>query len=129
MDFMISMWDDPAAAFSNFFGMIVDGIKSLLNMIPGLSTAMGALGFGGDTAKGVAAGKDSIGAASATPMASSSSSSISNSKSSKSTSVNVGKVEVKTQATDAAGISKAIGGSMETQMRQAANNFDDGLLA
>lgn len=129
MDFMIAMWDDPAAAFSNFFSMIVDGIKSLLNMIPGLSTAMGALGFGGDTAKGVAAGKDSIGAASATPMASSSSSSISNSKSSKSTSVNVGKVEVKTQATDAAGISKAIGGSMETQMRQAANNFDDGLLA
>jgi len=129
MEFMAKMWNNPAAAFNAFLSMVMNGIKSLLNAIPGLSSVMKAIGIGGATGEALNAGKQAISAASATPLASSSSTSISNSKSSKSSSVSIGKVEVKTQATDAAGISKAIGGSMETQMRQAVNNFDDGVLA
>lgn len=118
-DFFATMWNDPIKAFQQFFGIIWDGIKALMNAIPGLSSVMGALGIG----------KDSIAQASTSPISSQSSTSISNGARSKQTSVQVGKVEVHTQATDAAGISKAIGGTMETQMRQTVNNYDDGVLA
>lgn len=83
-----------------------------------------------ETRAAVARGKEQLGAASSSPLVSQTSNSISNTtKASKNTTVTVGKVEVKTAATDAEGISKAIGGSMQAQMRQAANNFDDGVLA
>jgi hypothetical protein len=200
-NFLVGMFDDPAAAFEKFKSDIGAGVDTLINTFPGLkdmiatitdafsaagntitgvwdaivaaitaaiavvmnginavvsafNKAKAFIGFGDDeksskstsapetrkaavapatlppeTRKAAVAGQEQIAVAASAPMSSQTSSSISNSKSSRSTSVNVGKVEVKTQATDAAGISKAIGGSMETQMRQAANNFDDGLLA
>jgi hypothetical protein len=78
----------------------------------------------------LAAGKSALGQASGAALGAQTSNSISNTtKGGKNTSVQVGKVEVHTQATDAQGISKAIGGTMQTQMRQAVNNFDDGVLA
>lgn len=47
----------------------------------------------------------------------------------KNSNVNIGKVEVRTQATDATGISKQIGDTLHAQMRQAVNRFDDGIAA
>jgi hypothetical protein len=45
----------------------------------------------------------------------------------KSTTVNVGTVEVHTQAQDAEGISRDVGSALEAQLRDAADQFDDGV--
>lgn len=127
-EFFVDMWNDPQAAFERFLNFILNGIKEILTAIPGVKQAMDLVGWGkGDDS--VAAGQRQLGAASASGLASQTSNSISTRTASKTTTVQVGQVNVQTQATDAAGISKAIGGSMETQMRQAVNNFDDGVLA
>ena len=177
-NFLIGMFDDPAAAFEQFKSDITAGVGQLIDTFPGLKEVIGAitdaftsaadtvtgvwdaivaaikaaiavvldgintvvtafdkaksfLGFGGgDGAGDLAAGKSALGAASSSGLAAQTSNSINNSKGgNKTTQVTVGKVEVKTAATDAEGISKAIGGSMQAQMRQAASNFDDGVLA
>lgn len=147
-EFLISVWNNPAQAFADFvsvlkLGMseagdfvmgiwdaIVEKVMGVINAVKdGVSKVASFLGFGG-ASDAVAAGQQQIGAAASSPMASQTSSSISNSRmSSKSTSVQIGKVEVQTQATDAAGISKAIGGTMTAQMRQTVSNFDDGVVA
>ncbi len=127
-EFFVDMWDDPQAAFERFLSFILNGVKSILSAIPGVAKALEFLG-GGAQMEALAAGQQQLGAASASGLASQTSTSISARTASRSTSVQVGQVNVQTQATDAAGISKAIGGSMETQMRQAVNNFDDGVLA
>lgn len=106
---------------------IMDMILGHINMVKsGINSVASFFGFGGsnDVKKGQAA----IAQSASSPLASQSSAAIANSRSTKNTTVSVGKVEVKTQATDADGISKAIGGSMQTQMRQAVNNYDDGVL-
>lgn len=108
------------AIVGKVFGAISSGIEG----------AKGLLGAGVNvTTEALIKGKAQLGQASASPLASQTSNSINSSRGGKNTSVNIGTVEVKTQATDAAGISKAIGGSMQTQMRQAVNNYDDGVLA
>ena len=38
-------------------------------------------------------------------------------------------MKVQTQATDAEGISKSIGGAIGAQMKQAASGYDDGVIA
>lgn len=125
------IWDAVTAAIQAAIGVAMEGI----NMVVGAFTAAkSALGFGeggaGPTGEALAQGKGQLAAASSASLGAQTSNSISNTnKGNKTTQVTVGKVEVKTAATDADGISKAIGGSMETQMRQAANNFDDGVLA
>ena len=118
--FFADLWNNPMKAFAAFFDMLWGGITKLLGAIPALKGLMGAIGLG----------KEALGLASTNPIASTSSSAISNSRTAtKSTSVNIGEVKVQTQATDAAGISKAIGGTMSSQMRQAVSNYDDGILA
>jgi hypothetical protein len=110
---------------------VVDGIMSGISAISeGFGKIKSLFGLGGVTVKGLMEGKQAVSQASAVPLANQTSNSISNSRTvSKSTNVQVGKVEVKTAATDAEGISKAIGGSIQSQMQQAATNFDDGVLA
>lgn len=122
-NFLMLIWDNPQKAFEQYVGFILRGLRALIASIPGLSSILGSLGID------LAAGNSALSQASGTGLASQTSNSISNVKGSKSTNVQVGKVEVHTQATDAQGISKAIGGTMQTQMRQAVNNFDDGVLA
>lgn len=69
-------------------------------------------------------------AATNTPIASQTSNSIFSSKlANKDTSVTTGPITITTQATDANGIAVDIGQSLETQIRQAMNNFDDGVEA
>lgn len=177
-NFLVGMFDDPAAAFEQFKSDMSAGVEKLIDTFPGLREVIGTitdaftsaadtitgvwgaivaaiqaaiavvmdgintvvsafnkaksfLGFGGgEGSADIAAGKSALGAASSTGLASQTSNSINNTKGgNKTTQVTVGKVEVKTAATDAEGISKAIGGSMQSQMRQAASNFDDGVLA
>lgn len=176
-NFLVGMFDDPAAAFEQFKTDVAAGVERLIEKFPGLkesvafigdvfrtvgdtvtgvwdaiiasiqaaiavvmnaiNTVVNAyqkaksfLGFGGDASGNVAAGQGALAAASNSGLASQTSNSINNTKGgNKSTSVQIGKVEVKTAATDAEGISKAIGGSMQAQMRQASANFDDGVLA
>jgi len=147
------VWDAIVAAIKAAIAVVMDGINTV---VTGFNKAKAFLGIGGDekgAANGagtaptgaaggsptspmsaeiraaVGRGKEQIGAAGASPLASQTSNSLANTTKTKNTTVTVGKVEVKTQATDAQGISKAIGGTMQAQMRQAANNFDDGVLA
>jgi len=153
-DTITGVWDAVVAAVKAAIAVVMDAINTVVS---GFNKAKAFLGMGGeekgaakgagasptgaasgslaspmpaDTRAAVARGKEQLGAASGSPLVSQTSNSISNTaKASKNTTVTVGKVEVKTQATDAQGISKAIGGTMQAQMRQAANNFDDGVLA
>lgn len=123
---------------------VIDTVMAAISAVSGAyNTVKGFLGLGGGATeshtmgKGGSVDKAQAGiqgatksgaiAASPSPLAVGSAKGAMSSK--KSTTVNVGKVEVKTQATDAAGISKAIGSTMHTQMRQAASNFDDGVMA
>lgn len=126
-EFFRDMWTDPQAAFQKFLDFVLDGIKSILQAIPGVKSAMDLLGLNGSE-DAIAAGQQQLGAAMSAGLGAQTSNSISNRASTRSTNVQIGKVEVQTQATDAAGISKAIGGSMTSQMRQAVSNFDDGVL-
>jgi len=78
----------------------------------------------------ISIGKEMLGRVGESPISSNNSNTISNSTSTtRNTTVQVDKVEVQTQATDAQGISKEIGNSMKTQVSQALNNYDDGVVA
>ena len=145
-DFMTTAWDAPGGGLAAFAERASHAFDGFLAAVPLVKDAIAWLsgafdkvasffGRGGlaaavrENAEGLTAGKAALAQASGTPLAAQTSASISNTRGGNTTSVQVGKVEVHTQATDAAGISKSIGDSMETQMRQAANNFDDGVLA
>lgn len=144
--FLADVWNNPQAAFESFGEALITGMTAVgdfvmsiwnaivSNVMSAISAIIAGAGkvasFFGIGGPDVAAGQAALAQASGSAMASQTSNSINNGRtSSKSTNVTVGKVEVHTQATDAAGISKAIGGSMQSQMRQAASNFDDGVLA
>ncbi len=131
------VWDwiiGKVQAAIEVFQAAINLIKGVAGAISGgLDSAKDALGIGGGDAemsKSVAAGQQQLGAAASSPMAAQTSSSVNNAKQvTQSTSVQVGAVNVQTQATDAGGISKAIGGAIQTQLTQAANNYDDGVAA
>lgn len=118
------VWDsiiDKIQTALGWIGKALDLVKQIGSFVSGgLSGARG----------NVQEAQSQLSAAGNTPLAAVTSNSINNSmRASRSTQVTVGKVEVKTAATDAEGISKSIGNSMQAQMRQAAANYDDGVLA
>lgn len=125
------IWNGIVADVETFIALIKGAyniIKAVAGAITsGLGMAKEALGIGGATKSGIAAGQDALGTASRTPLAAQTSNSL-NTRNSNRT-VNVGQITVQTQATDAAGTARAIGGAMSTQMRQASANFDDGVAA
>lgn len=126
------------AAVVGVWDAIIAAVRAAVEAIMGaISTVSGAfnsvksfLGFGGGS-DAVASGQQAIASASASPIAAQTSNSITNASktASKTSNVTVQKVEVQTQATDAAGISAAIGNQLGTQLRQASANFDDGVMA
>lgn len=140
--------DDITSAFSSagevitgIWDAIVATIKAALSLITGgieaVASAYGKVKsfFGGsssmtvETRSDLTRGREQLAVAAASPLVAQSSNSISNStRGGRNTSVSVGKVDVHTQATDAQGISKALGNTLQSQMRQAASNFDDGVL-
>lgn len=128
--------------FSDVWGVIKAGADFILALIDKILGAVGtvasvagkifsALGFGEQTATqgGVGTAQAALASAAASPLASRTSNSISNSSRNSSNSVQIGEVKVVTQATDGEGVGRALGGSLQTQMRQAVNNFDDGVAA
>lgn len=85
-----------------------------------------------ETLKAVETGKQQIAMASTNPITSQTSNSINNAgpkTTNKNTSVQVGSVVVNTQATDADGVARAVGGTLNNQLRQTVSNFDDAVLA
>jgi hypothetical protein len=177
LQFLVTMWTGPGAAWDEFVSNIGAGIERLLTMFPALGEAfsgvadlftmgaglvgeawdsmvaavtaaieavMGAVGAVADAfgrarsalglgpspgvAAGVSAGRAQLGAASDSAIGATTSSAISNTRGGD-RSVKVEKVEVHTQATDAQGIARGIGGALGSQMRGAASQFDDGVLA
>lgn len=130
-DTIAGIWDAVVSAIQAAIATAMEGINAVVGAF---NAAKSALGFGGvapsPVADALAQGQSQLAAASGAALGAQTSNSIANAKGGdRNTQVTVGKVEVKTAATDAEGISKAIGGSMQSQMRQAANNFDDGVLA
>jgi len=65
-----------------------------------------------------------------TPLASVTSNAISNSRATnKTTSVQIDRVDVNTQATDAAGVQRALGEGLSAQIKGAVDQMDDGVAA
>lgn len=88
-------------------------------------------GLGGKIEANIAVGKKALGVADSTPLASQTSNSIlaSNATSNRSTLVQTGPITIETNATNSDEIASSFRESLQTQMRQAINNFDDGVAA
>lgn len=129
---ILVMWDHIAARVMALWGYVKQFAGAVAGIMGKIGGAISSHDFSGGAegvAQGVAAGQAALTFAGSTPINSQTSNSVSNTKGgTRSTSVKVDKVEVHTQATDAVGISKAIGGTMQTQLSQAVDNFDDGVL-
>lgn len=83
------------------------------------------------TADAVQAGKQQIAVGNSTPIAAQTSNSISNTErtSSRNTTVNTGPITVNTQAQDGPNVASALGQELGSQMRNAIDQNDDGVLA
>lgn len=120
--------------FGEVFGKVFDGVLdmffSLVDSIgSGLKEVLGAVGIEFST-EGIKNARSQVQAAAGHPLNNVTSNAISNSKTAnQSSNVTVGKIEVKTKATDAEGIARAVGGSMQSQLKKATSNHDDGILA
>jgi hypothetical protein len=115
------------------FGGVVGIAKAVAGIVRGtLGAAKAAVGLAvpDGVAEGVKAGQTQLAAAASSPLASSTSNSISNSnKRGGDRNVTVEKIEIQTQATDADGIARGIGGALGSQLRQTSGQFDDGIAA
>lgn len=80
------------------------------------------------TAQTVSAAKAVTSVAASHPMANSMMSSTTN-NSARNVEINTGPITVQTQATDADGVAKALGKSLQEQMRSANDEFDDGIVS
>lgn len=90
------------------------------------------LGFGDAKAvEVIKTAQQTVNFASTAPIGSASGASIANSSKAltRNTTVSVGDVTIQTQATSSDGIAAEFNKSLEAQIRQATNNFDDGVLA
>ena len=119
------IWDAIVAAIKAAVSVFTSGIELVMGAY---NKAKSFLGFGSESNSALPQAQQQLSAASGSRLAAQTSSTINNATRGGSN-VTVGKVEVHTQATDAAGISKSIGNTLTAQMRQASSNFDDGVLA
>lgn len=125
-DFVMGVWNGITAAWDAFIGKIMAGVDK----VKGAGKAIaGFFGFGGDeAAAGVQAGAAAVAGAAGAPTNAMSSAAISNSVGgSKETNVSIGEVKVQTQATDAQGISKDIGGSLSGQLKRLQTSAATGV--
>jgi hypothetical protein len=111
----------------------IDQIKSFINSVIGAYEKVKSFitGIPDKVEANIISGQDLLNVASKNPISSQTSNSIlSNSKTSnKTTNVQTGPITIETQATDANGIASELSNSLNTQMRQAVSNFDDGVIA
>lgn len=123
-DFVMGIWNGITAAWDAFVSKVMSGVDKVRNA--GKAVA-GFFGFG-DAAEGVQAGAAAVSAAAGSPTNAMSSAAISNSVGGKSeTNVSIGEVKVQTQATDANGISKDIGGSLNGQLKNLQTSAASGV--
>jgi len=123
-DFVMGIWSGITAAWDAFVGKVMSGVDKVRNA--GKAVA-GFFGFG-DDGGGVAAGAEAVSAAAGAPTNAMSSAAISNTVGGKSeTNVSIGEVKVQTQATDAQGISKDIGGSLNGQLKSLQTSAATGV--
>jgi len=152
-DVFVAVWDAITAGaratgevFVNIAKAIMGDWGPLLSMIFGAVAKLGGGGKGGfqaaadwgprnpglampaGVAAGLTAGQRQIGAAANNRMASATSASVAGARTSnRQTSVKIDKLEVVTQATDAAGIAKAASGALSFEIRRTAGQWDDGV--
>lgn len=106
-------------SFTGVIDDLVEDFKSVAKFF-GIDVAVG----------GIKEARAQVQAASATALNNINSNAISNTQVANApTTVNVGTVTVNTQATDAEGVSKAVGGELQGQIKRATSNYDDGVLA
>lgn len=133
-DSMIGQWVGSFQEFEDAVFPIIDSLVEKITYLMGLwaefrdKASMG-LGDAAETVGGwITKGKDMLGMASETPIASQSSGAIlAGGNTTKSNSVKIDNVNVQTQATDANGIAKDMSGSLQNQMAQTVAAFDDGV--
>lgn len=112
---------------SDFANDIKKSIGNTVEMFKDLANGAQNTDFLGEA---MSIGREMLGRVGESPINSMNSNAISNSSTTNKTqSVTIQKIEVMTQATDAQGISKSVGDTMTSQMRQALNNYDDGVKA
>lgn len=136
-------------AMGSAVGMVMDGvvvtIKTAVSIITGAlnlasaainkiagaaSSVAGFFGISGEeVAQGVEAGQQAVAQANAAPLNAVTSNAISNTVAStnRETNVQVGEVVVNTQATDAEGIARDVGGSLNEQLAQVDAEFSTGV--
>lgn len=113
--------DAMSVKFPNFFQALVDGAKQVMGVIDDVK---GFFGMGGD----VNVAKTTISKANTSPLNGMNSAAISNSRTSNQNSnVSIGKVEIKTKATDSEGIARSVGGHLQNQVKRATSQYDDGI--
>lgn len=123
-DFVMGIWNGITAAWDAFVAKVMSGVDKVKSA--GKAVA-GFFGFG-DAAEGVQAGAAAVETAAGAPTNATSSAAISNSVGGKSeTNVSIGEVKVQTQATDAQGISKDIGGSLNGQLKSLQTSAATGV--
>ena len=123
-DFVMGIWNGITAAWDAFVAKVMSGVDKVKSA--GKAVA-GFFGFG-DDGGGVAAGDAAVSTAAGAPTNATSSAAISNSVGGKSeTNVSIGEVKVQTQATDAQGISKDIGGSLNGQLKSLQTSAATGV--
>ena len=123
-DFVMGIWNGITAAWDAFVSKVMSGVDKVRNA--GKAVA-GFFGFG-DDGGGVAAGAAAVSTAAGAPTNAMSSASISNSiGGNRETNVSIGEVKVQTQATDANGISRDIGGSLSGQLKRLQTSAATGV--
>jgi len=124
-DWVITKVQQAIAVISSAIGLV----KGVAGAITGaLDGAKGALGISVTGTPGLGAGKALLSAAGASPLNSQTSSSVSNTRGGDK-SIQTGPITVQTQATDAPGIARSLGGAMNAQFRNASTQMDDGVIA
>lgn len=123
-DFVMGIWNGITDAWDAFVGKVMSGVDKVRNAGKAVAGFFGM----GDAAEGVQAGAAAVSAAAGAPTNAMSSAAISNSVGGKSeTNVSIGEVKVQTQATDAQGISKDIGGSLNGQLKSLQTSAATGV--
>lgn len=132
-----SVWEGTIGAIASGINSTVEKIRGMLNLsaiTPGPDyTPPGQLGAAGASpanTPGATIGAMYMKNAAATPLNGQTSASINNAANTnvqQTNTVNVGAVNIETQATDAKGISDAVGTALDNRLKQSLNHFDDGV--
>lgn len=128
--------------FPSFFAVIDSLYQKFEKLMALAGKVIGAVGkiasFAGDVVGGgmdivhnaVAAGKNALGTAAGYPLNNVSNTAIANKSSmNRSGSVNVGTIQIQTQATNSEDIAKHVGEHLQTHIKRANAQFDDGVIA